>query len=141
MNMLVAFIQSGTWDVSPVIDADKMVSGDAQRGQALYGGVCVQCHGADGKALNFGDESEPEYVGTIALDNPWEAIHKIASGQPGTPMPAGRNFGWTLQDIADLAGLPPASYHCESMGVESNRGSRKSLLPRRPIMGFTALPW
>lgn len=102
MNMLVAFIQSGTWDVSPVIDADKMVSGDAQRGQALYGGVCVQCHGADGKALNFGDESEPEYVGTIALDNPWEAIHKIASGQPGTPMPAGRNFGWTLQDIADL---------------------------------------
>jgi mono/diheme cytochrome c family protein len=102
VSMLVTFIQSGVVDVSPYIDADKKVTGDSQRGAGLFGGSCVRCHGADGTAINFHDPSEPEYVGTVASGNPWEAFHKIAFGQPGTDMPAGLNFGWTLDDIADL---------------------------------------
>lgn len=101
-SMLVAFIQRGIVDRSPYIDDDKSVKGDATHGESLFNSVCARCHGADGKNINFGDAAEPEYVGTVASDNPWEALHKGSFGQPGTHMPAGLNFGWTLQDIADL---------------------------------------
>ena len=102
IGMLVAFIQSGTVDVSTYVNSDGTVNGESQHGAALYGPACARCHGADGKTLNFGTEIEPEYAGTVAADNPWEAFHKASVGQPGTQMPAGLNFGWTLQDIADL---------------------------------------
>jgi len=64
--------------------------------------VCTTCHGADGRLLNFGDATEPEYVGTIAGDNTWEFIHKVRLGQPGTPMPAAIDSGWSLEDVIDL---------------------------------------
>jgi thiosulfate dehydrogenase len=99
--MLVAFVQEGTHDVSPYINADKTVNGDAALGEALYE-ECAECHGDDGKAINFGDEGEPEFVGTIANDNPWEFFHKVINGQPGTDMLSGINMGWSLQDIADI---------------------------------------
>lgn len=102
VRMLVAFIQHGVTDRSDYIDVDGTVNGDPTRGETHYIAVCVRCHGADGKTINFGDASEPEYLGTVAVDNPWEAFHKDSFGQPGAPMPAGLNFGWSLQDIADL---------------------------------------
>ncbi len=78
------------------------MKGDPAKGQTLYGGACVRCHGDDGKTINSGDVSEPEFVGTIAADNPWEFWHKASFGQPGEPMPVGLNFGWPPQDLADL---------------------------------------
>ncbi len=102
IKMLVAFIQHGAVDTSPYINADKTVNGDSARGETHFTNVCSRCHGADGKKLNFGDAAEPEFIGTVATDNPWEAFHKDSFGQPGQHMPAGLNFGWSLQDIADL---------------------------------------
>lgn len=102
IKMLVAFIQQGVMDRSPYINADKTVNGDPAQGETHYIAVCIRCHGADGKTINFGNETEPEFLGTVAVDNPWEAMHKDSFGQPGEPMPAGLNFGWSLQDIADL---------------------------------------
>lgn len=102
ITMLVAFIQVGVEDRSPYINADKTVNGNAEHGGTFFDSICARCHGADGKTINFGDASEPEYVGTVAVDNPWEAFHKGSVGQPGEHMPAGLNFGWTMQDIADL---------------------------------------
>ena len=64
--------------------------------------LCAACHGVDGKAINFHDADEPEFIGTIAADNPWEFFHKASFGQPGEPMPQGLALGWTLQDIADV---------------------------------------
>jgi len=103
INMLAAFIQRGVADRSSYIAADGTVNGDAARGETNYTAVCIRCHGVDGKTINFGDADKPEYVGTVAADNPWEAFHKVSFGQPGQNMPAGLNFGWSLQDIADLA--------------------------------------
>ena len=99
---LVAFIQEGIEDTALYIQADKTASGDAAEGKALFDSTCAACHGADGKALNFGDEDEPAYVGTIALDNPWEFVHKVRFGQPGTAMPAAVDRGWTQDDVANL---------------------------------------
>ena len=52
--------------------------------------------------MNFGDAAEPEYVGTVAADNPWEFLHKASFGHPGVPMPAGRALGWSLEDIVNV---------------------------------------
>ncbi|GAB4280475.1 MAG: hypothetical protein Kow0080_33370 [Candidatus Promineifilaceae bacterium] len=101
MEMMVAFIQNGLQDVSPFINDDKSANGDADAGAVLYE-ECAECHGDDGKAIMFGDESEPEYVGTIANDNPWEFLHKATNGQPGTHMIQGREMGWTLEDIINI---------------------------------------
>jgi len=101
LNRLVAFMQQ-LQDLKPYINDDKTVNGDAEHGKILYNGTCASCHGEDGKTLNFGDEAAPEYVGTLAADNPWEGFNKIAYGQPGAPMPAGINLGWSWQDIVDI---------------------------------------
>lgn len=100
---LATFLQSGLVDVTPLIDAETKspVGGDAGQGQELFAS-CAACHGEDGLLLNFGSEDEPEYVGTIALDNPWEFLHKVRAGQPGTAMPAAMDGAWSLDDLVDL---------------------------------------
>jgi thiosulfate dehydrogenase len=54
--------------------------------------------------LNFGSDKEPEYVGTIAKENPQEFLHKIRMGQPGSepPMPAALVLGWDIKQILDI---------------------------------------
>ncbi|MFQ5398845.1 MAG: c-type cytochrome [Anaerolineae bacterium] len=101
MQMMVAFIQNGLNDVAPYINADKSVNGDPDAGEALYE-ECAECHGDDGKAIMFGDESDPEYVGTIANDNPWEFLHKATNGQPATHMIHGREMGWSIEDLINI---------------------------------------
>jgi len=101
--VLADFLSEGLVDVSPFIDDDKLaVGGDAANGESLYGDTCSGCHGDDGRNINFGDEDDPDYVATIAIDNPWEFIHKVRAGQPGTKMPAGIDLGWSMQDVVDV---------------------------------------
>ena len=105
MHALAAFINEGLANYTPMIDADKKaIGGDAGAGESLFASTCVACHGADGTTLNFGDDDEPEYVGTIAVDNPWEFFHKVRAGQPGSnpAMPSAIANGWSLDDILDI---------------------------------------
>ena len=93
LQRLALFVSKGQHDVEPYIDrATKKAKGDIERGHRLYQAVCAACHGFDGKALNFGSNEEPEFLGTLAADNPWEALHKVRNGQPGIPMPFWRVF-------------------------------------------------
>jgi thiosulfate dehydrogenase len=103
MSDLAEFLQSGLVDVTPLIDADtkSAIGGDTAHGEELFAS-CTACHGEDGRTLNFGSAEEPEYVGTIALDNPWEFLHKVRVGQPGTAMPAAIDKGWSMDDLIDL---------------------------------------
>lgn len=103
---LVKFIKEGIIDESQYIDSatKKPIGADLTRGQSRYNSVCAACHGSDGTQLNFGSPGEPEYVGTVAVDNPWEFLHKIRFGQPGTEMPSAIRSGWTIQDVVDVLG-------------------------------------
>jgi len=103
MADLAVFLQSGLIDYTPLIDSEtkSAVDGDAAHGEELFA-TCAACHGEDGRLLNFGTEDEPEYVGTIALDNPSELLHKVRAGQPRTTIPAAMDGEWSLEDLVDL---------------------------------------
>lgn len=94
------------FDTGTIIDGSGMFTGNAGAGATLYGSgigtglACSVCHGADGKTIPFG--STPEFVGTIAQDNPWEFQHKVRFGQPSTGMGASVPDGGTTQDVNDV---------------------------------------
>lgn len=105
ISALVAFIKTGAaLDESQYIDytTKKPKSADVAKGKQLYDVSCAACHGADGKLLNFGSAEKPEYIGTLALDNPWELLHKIRFGQPGAAMPSGVEQQTAIQDMIDI---------------------------------------
>lgn len=101
---LVKFLREGIIDLTPYIDdATKAPkNADPVRGKTLFDGTCVECHGDDGTKLNFGTLAEPEYVGTVAAENPWEFQHKVRVGQPGEDMPSALDAGWSMQDVMDV---------------------------------------
>lgn len=105
MADIANFLKTGLVDMMKYVDykSKKPVGGDATVGKQLFV-VCGACHESDGKKLNFGSEKEPEYVGTIAKDNPQEFIHKTLVGQPGSDpaMPAALVIGWNIQQVLDL---------------------------------------
>lgn len=100
---LANFISEGLIDDTKYIDYDtkKTVGADMANGQELYASACIACHGANGKLIDFNDG---EGVRGVANDNPWETLHKIRFGQPGTAMPAGVANGWSTQDAVDVLG-------------------------------------
>lgn len=98
---LALFIAQGLHDTDRFIDRKtKAVKGNAGRGKAIFQTVCAACHGFDGRALNWGDDREPAYVGTEANANPWEVLHKIRNAHPGAEMVALRAFA--LADAVDV---------------------------------------
>ncbi|OIP82855.1 MAG: hypothetical protein AUK37_08305 [Rhodobacterales bacterium CG2_30_65_12] len=79
---LANFVAFGQEDYSVYIDAaTKEVKGDAVAGGQVYGTVCTNCHGADGK--------EPKGMPPLGslMGNPWEVMHKVLNGQPAETMP------------------------------------------------------
>ena len=105
ISALAAFLKVGAViDETQYIDyaTKKPKSADAAKGKQLYDSRCGACHGADGKMLNFGSAAAPEYVGTLALDNPWEFLHKVRFGNPAAAMPTGVEQQWSIQDMIDM---------------------------------------
>jgi thiosulfate dehydrogenase len=101
---VVAFITSGLIDMTLYIDlSTKEANGDEANGATLYSGSgeCVHCHGADGKTIDFGDG---EGVGDLARGNPWETLHKIRFGHPGSSpeMPSAVENGLSIDDQVDI---------------------------------------
>lgn len=94
---IALFLSENMLDSASFITDKKAVGGDVANGESRFGSKCSKCHGPNGLALNFGDESGPEYVGTIALDNPWEFTHKARFGQPSFP----DMFGLAILELED----------------------------------------
>jgi thiosulfate dehydrogenase len=78
------FVSRGQVDISKHLNnKTKKVNGDIRRGKQIFNESCKECHGRDGRERNFKDKNNPEYIGTVANKNPWEAMHKLRNGQPG----------------------------------------------------------
>jgi len=101
VERLALFVSAGLIDMDKYIDRKtKKAKGDLKRGARFYQTVCANCHGFDGKEINFKDEKKPEYIGTVASSNPWETLHKTRHGQPGQVMPA--LIVLETQDLVDI---------------------------------------
>lgn len=85
LQQIALFVSEGQIDMRPIINYEnKSVSGNTMQGKTTFSNICADCHGNDGKEFNFShDADEPEFVGTVASDNPWETLHKIRNGHPG----------------------------------------------------------
>lgn len=101
MMRLAAFVSRGQVDVDKYIDPS---TGDLRpssqstemrqdRGRSIFQTTCAACHGYDGRRLNFGTAAKPAFVGTEARENPWEVLHKLLNGHPGSEMINLRAFG------------------------------------------------
>jgi len=101
---LALFLSDYQFDSAALVDAEKKaIGGNADNGKTIYDENCKDCHGPEGLAINFADDSGPEYFATIATDNPWEFIHKARFGQPGVEkMPSLVDVGISDAEYADL---------------------------------------
>ena len=116
MEALAKFIKVGMVDSAPYIGPSGFVNGlpaNFNNGRELYrwnndfgtpNGNCELCHDADGNG------EQGLILGDVARSNPWETLHKILFGQPGTPMPslvtqtnpATGNAAFDTQDAVDI---------------------------------------
>ena len=101
VTSLALFVSRGQVDMPQYIDyATKTARGDATRGARFYQAICSVCHGFYGKTINIKTAENPEFIGTVAQENPQETMHKARNGQPGVPMVA---LGvLDIQDIVDI---------------------------------------
>lgn len=101
---LALFLNKGLADTARFVDGNgDPVHGNVNAGAYLFNANCtLMCHGNQGTMINFGNADKPEFVGTVASGNPWEFIHKVRSGQPGTKMPSAIMNGWTDREIRDV---------------------------------------
>lgn len=98
---LAYFLSWGQIDTDTVIDPKtKRVRGDVGHGAEIFQTVCAVCHGLDGKGINFHSEDDPEYIGTIGKENPWEMLHNVRFGHSGDAMVG--LIAFPLQDQADV---------------------------------------
>ncbi len=119
---LALFLKKGLIDTTKFIDPKGIpAGGDLNSGSYIFNTNCAQmCHGGPGTMINFGDAQKPEFVGTVANKNPWEFIHKVRAGQPGTKMFSGIINRLSDKDILDLLAyartLPKDSYESTRSG-------------------------
>ncbi|MBI5057322.1 MAG: cytochrome c [Nitrospirae bacterium] len=87
-DALALFVSLGQIDVDLFINRETKKSfGDVASGSRIYLATCIKCHGVDGKEINMStDKNTVRYIGTVANKNPYETLHKIRWGHPGTPM-------------------------------------------------------
>jgi thiosulfate dehydrogenase len=87
LEALALFVAYGQIDTDLHINRQTGKSaGDPANGDRIYQATCTKCHGENGKEINFKDEKKPAYIGTVSNKNPWETLHKIRWGHPGSQM-------------------------------------------------------
>ena len=103
---VVEFVQTLVIDTDDYIDDAGVFMADVAQGEINFTKVgsppCAAGHGPDGTWFNFGDPDDPEWIGTHAVHNPWELMHKARFGQPGTGMPSWVESGRPDQGVADI---------------------------------------
>lgn len=110
---LIAFLRTKLVDVDLIIDSNDYTSlGIEVFGHEKYNQTCAKCHGIDGSTINFNTVKDSEFIGDVALSNPWKFVHKIRFGTTQNDSHAFEKQDWTLQDVADTLAyaqnLPPA---------------------------------
>jgi len=99
---VVKFTSVGVIDTDDYIGPGGAFIGDEFNGNNLYNSVCFRCHGGDGTLIDLGHGGPPEYIGTVANEDPWDFLHTVRFGHPATPMLATDLLRWSVQYAADI---------------------------------------
>ncbi len=85
LTKVAAFVGQGLLNMRAFINPrTKKVAGEASKGRLTYQEQCTLCHGSSGKARNLSKKrGQKLYLGDVANENPWKAMHKIRFGHPG----------------------------------------------------------
>ena len=108
MGALIDFLGGGLINTTEYIDYSTRAprgGADLEAGKQRYDLTCLGCHGPEGKMINFGDDESAEYLGTIALQDPWRFTHNVRfgpAGPEGGEMLLAVTQGWTTQDVMDI---------------------------------------
>jgi len=111
-------------------DGASVFLGVSFNGQNTFDNLCANCHGFDGRGIDFGGG---EFIGTVASVNPWEFLHKVRFGHPASPMPSFVLLGWSDQMAADVgvyAATLPAARLAEPASATSRVTSTKFIRSR-----------
>ena len=96
MLRVAVFLSQGLVDMRSFINFEtrKVIpgSGSFERGRAMFQTTCAACHGFDGRAMDWGEGDEHNFVGTEAQDLPDEVFNKISNAHPGVAMINTRAF-------------------------------------------------
>ena len=83
LKQVANFLKYGQVDIESYLDEKTLLAdGDKKRGKVFFTKNCKECHGSNGKNINFKTPSNPEFLGTVATENPVETIHKLRNGNP-----------------------------------------------------------
>lgn len=100
MMRVATFLSAGLVDMTSFIDRETrqviVGSGDLDRGRAIFQTTCAACHGFDGRALDWGQGDEHNFIGTEATSLPDEVFNKLSNAHPGAAMINTRAF--SVQD-------------------------------------------
>ncbi len=87
LAQLANFVKNGQVDISSYLNNETLLAnGNQNQGKVFFTTTCKECHGKDGRNINFKTASNPEYLGTVATENPVETIHKFRNGNPSAFM-------------------------------------------------------
>ena len=85
LAQLANFVKNGQVDIARYLNKKTlMANGNKKTGKGFFNKTCKECHGSDGRKINFKTPLNPEYLGTVATKNPVETIHKFRNGNPNT---------------------------------------------------------
>ena len=107
LAQLANFVKNGQVDIASYLNKKTLLArGNKKQGKVFFNTACKKCHGSDGRKINFKTSSKPEFLGTVATENPVETIHKFRNGNPNTfvngkPMP-NMNKVLSLKEQIDL---------------------------------------
>ncbi|MCW8986463.1 MAG: cytochrome c [Gammaproteobacteria bacterium] len=83
LTQLANFVKNGQVDIATYLDKKTLLAnGNKKRGKEFFTKNCKECHGNNGKNINFKTPLNPEFLGTVATENPVETIHKFRNGNP-----------------------------------------------------------
>lgn len=112
MLRVATFLSEGLVDMREFIDYETRTVmpgvGDINRGRGIFQTTCAACHGFDGRALDWGEAGEHNFVGTEAVELPDEVYNKISNAHPGAAMINLRAFSHEdrVSVMAYIATLP-----------------------------------
>lgn len=85
LKRLAISVTRGQYDIDHFVEhRTSRALGNASLGERIFQNVCAACHGFDGKAINVKTEDNPEFIGSVSIAIPCEALLLLTTRKRGS---------------------------------------------------------